>query len=65
MGSRYHILLDPDCPVASAYLEALFGDPLTPYSGVGDEIAGAFEITHRAECVRCAEYGAANIAVVF
>jgi hypothetical protein len=44
-------------------MSTLNDDPMTAYSGVGDEIAEAFERRHLRECEICQEYGAANIDV--
>jgi hypothetical protein len=43
--------------------ESLDADPMTAYSGRGDEVAEDFERRHMRECDRCQEYGAANIEV--
>ena len=60
---QWYAPLDPDCPEANEYLTRLWDDPMTSYSGVGDEIAEAFERKHRAKCRRCQLYGTANIEV--
>lgn len=61
MPYQWHAPLDPDCP--DNPLPALWDDPMTAYSGCGDEIAADLEVKHRANCKRCLEYGAANIEV--
>ena len=61
---RYHAPVDPYCPELSEKLEALHNDPMTAYSGVGDEIQESIERKHRQDCTRCQEYGAANIEVI-
>jgi hypothetical protein len=61
MPHRYHAPLDPECP--DNPLPALWDDPMTAYSGCGDEIAADLEAKHQRNCKRCQEYGAANIEV--
>jgi hypothetical protein len=63
MSGAWHLPLDPQCPEANAFFEVLWADPMTSYSGCGDEIADDFEAKHRAKCKRCQEYGAANVEV--
>lgn len=65
MSGRWHAPLDPDCPLVAEYGESLWGDPMTAYSGCGDEIWAEFERRHRMRCKRCQEYGAANIDVAY
>jgi hypothetical protein len=60
---RYYAPLDPDCPEVEHFHEALDADPMTAYSGCGDELAEDFEARHRRTCRRCQEFGAANIEV--
>ena len=60
---RYHAPLDPECPEVEHFYESLDADPMTAYSGVGDEISEDFEDRHRATCERCQHYGAAHIEV--
>lgn len=60
---HYHTPIDPDCPVIAEALAALHDDPMTAYSGVGDEVAESMEREHARSCERCQEYGAANIEV--
>ena len=36
---RYHAPLDPECPEVEHFYESLDADPMTAYSGVGDEIS--------------------------
>ena len=55
--------LDPECPSVEHFRTAMENDPMTEYSGVGDELAEAWSGLHRQGCDRCQEYGAANIAV--
>jgi hypothetical protein len=57
----WHMPLDPACP--DNPLPGLREDPMTAYSGCGDEIAADLERKHLAKCERCQEYGAANIEV--
>jgi len=64
MRAHYEMPLDPDCEVAKDYLSSLWDDPMTAYSGVGDEIQESFEKEHRVSCERCQEYGAANVEAV-
>jgi hypothetical protein len=52
---------DPGCPELVAQLDRLWSDPLTAYSGVGDEIGDDIERRHLAECERCQTFGAANV----
>jgi len=60
----YHAPLDPECPVAKEFVIALFDDPMTSAMGAPvDDIMEGFESKHRAGCVRCQEYGCANIEV--
>ena len=61
---RWHAPLDPDCPEARQFIDALFNDPMTEAMGAPiDDIMEGFEQKHRARCLRCQEYGAANIEV--
>lgn len=61
---QYHAPLDPDCPEASSFFEALFNDPMTAAMGAPtDDICEDFEHKHRAQCARCQKYGVANIEV--
>lgn len=53
MSGRYEMPLDPDCPVANDYLSSLWDDPMTAYTGVGDEVEADFTIRHRRTCERC------------
>lgn len=59
---RWHAPLDPDCP--NNPLNNLWDDPMTAYSGCGDEIADDLEARHMKSCERCQVFGAANIEVV-
>jgi len=63
MPRRLIMPLDPDCPDVETYMSELYEDPMTTYSGVGDELADAWEKIHRNRCQRCREYGAANVVV--
>jgi hypothetical protein len=63
VSQRWHAPLDPECPEMIEYHERLWGDPMTAYSGVGDEIAEGWNRRHRLNCKRCQEYGVANIEV--
>ena len=60
-GYSWHAPLDPECP--DNPLEGFWDDPMTAYSGCGDELAADLESRHRSKCKRCQEYGAANIEV--
>lgn len=60
---RLDLPLDPECPEWSKAMSTLWDDPMTAYSGVGDEVAASMEKVHRNLCLRCREYGAANIEV--
>ena len=62
--SRWYAPLDPDCPEVEHFMDALWSDPMTAASGVGDEIADDFERRHRRTCERCQAYGAEHIEVV-
>jgi hypothetical protein len=61
--TRWYAPCDPECPELAERLSELWDDPMTAYSGCGDEIADDIERGHRADCKRCQEYGAANIEV--
>lgn len=63
MRFEEHLPLDPECPDAPDE-QAFFNDPMTVYSGCGDELWPLLEGKHRAECKRCIEYGVENIEVV-
>ena len=60
---RWHAPCDPECPAVEHFFESLDADPMTAYSGVGDEVAEDFERRHMADCERCQAYGAAHIDV--
>jgi hypothetical protein len=60
-GFYWHAPLDPNCP--NNPLETFWDDPMTAYSGCGDEIADDLERRHIAKCERCQKYGAENIEV--
>jgi hypothetical protein len=64
MTGRWNAPLDPECPEWSEALSTLWDDPMTAYSGVGDEVQDDMEARHRRQCERCQEYGAENIEVV-
>lgn len=59
----YHLPLDPNCP-SNPVDEDFWNDPMTLYSGCGDEIAEMLEDKHRKSCERCQLHGAAEIEVV-
>jgi hypothetical protein len=63
MPGSWYTPIDPECPAVKEYMDTLFDDPMTAYSGCGDEIAEGWESRHKIECERCQEYGAANIEV--
>jgi hypothetical protein len=61
----YHFPLDPECPVVAEFSDALFGDPMTKAMGAPtDDIMEGFAKKHRHGCVRCQEFGCANIEVI-
>lgn len=59
----WHMPLDPECPDVQ-HLYDMLDDPMTRYSGVGDDIMEDFERKHRVGCERCQEFGAENIEVI-
>ena len=61
-GFYEHLPLDPECP--DNPLIALWDDPMTAYSGCGDEIADDLEKRHIAKCQRCQEFGCENIEIL-
>jgi len=61
---EYHMPIDQECPDVEEFADTLWNDPMTAYSGVGDEIWEDFERKHRANCPRCQEFGAENIEVI-
>lgn len=65
MSGRWYAPLDPECPEVVTFEETEMDDPITAWSGCGDEIMEAFEHKHRSNCPRCQEYGAANIEVMY
>ena len=61
---RYHLPLDPECPDVAAFMDCLFGDPMTHAMGAPtDDIVEDFAPQHRRKCARCQEYGLTNIEV--
>ncbi len=61
---RWKAPLDPECPEVTKFYDALYNDPMTEAMGAPvDDISEDFERKHRAKCVRCQEYGAANIDI--
>jgi hypothetical protein len=60
---RWHAPCDPECPELEVQLDHLWSDPMTEYSGVGDEIAEDIERRHLRECRRCQQYAAEHIDV--
>lgn len=54
---------DPECSTYSKGIAQIEDDPMTAYSGVGDEVIEGFTRKHRATCLRCQEYGVANVEV--
>jgi len=60
---RWYAPLGPECPTVEKFYRRLYSDPMTTYSGMGDEIAEGFERKHRVSCHRCQAYGAENIDV--
>ena len=63
-AARWNFPLDPDCPEVKDFSETLHNDPMTAYSGCGDEIQEDWDKKHRLTCKRCQEYGAANVEVI-
>lgn len=62
---RWHAPLDPECPEYVAFMDSLYGDPMTAAMGAPvDDIMEDFERKHRSTCPRCQDYGAANIEVL-
>jgi hypothetical protein len=59
--AQWSFPLDPECPANP--MEAFYDDPMTEYSGMGDEIGPLLASKHRAKCARCRAYGAANVEV--
>ena len=66
MPGRYIYPLDPECPKHAEFYYSLVNDPMTKAMGapVGD-IMDDFERKHRAKCVRCQAFGAANVDVKY
>ena len=60
-AGRWVTPVDPDCPEVAEFTQNLWDDPMTGYSGVGDEVQEDFERRHLNKCKRCQEFGAANI----
>jgi hypothetical protein len=63
MTGRWVMPVDPECPDVATFTSNLWGDPMTSYSGCGDEIQQHWETRHRVTCRRCQDYGCANIDV--
>jgi hypothetical protein len=61
---QWHAPLDPDCPEVRKFNEHVMNDPMTQYSGCGDEIMESFHRKHQRTCTQCQNYGAANIEVI-
>jgi len=64
MPYRYQAPLDPDCLDVIEFHQSHMDDPISQMSGCMGEITESFEAKHRALCLRCQEYGSANIEVV-
>lgn len=62
MPGTYHFPLDPKCPTAPK-IDQFLDDPITRFSGCGDEFVPVLENGHREHCKQCQEYGAANVEV--
>lgn len=62
MTYHYHAPMDPRCPDAPD-IDAVLDDPMTEWSGVGDEVVAGLERDHVKSCRRCQEYGTANLEV--
>jgi hypothetical protein len=65
MNGRWVTPVDPDCPAVANFHDTVMDDPMTRESGCGSEIMEDFETRHRLKCVRCQEYGAANVDVEY
>lgn len=61
MTFEEHLPLDPDCP--DNPMGDFWNDPMTAYSGCGDELAPLIESRHRAKCERCRMFGVENIEI--
>lgn len=59
--SRWHFPLDPSCPVVLAYHQSHEEDPMSQECPCLDEIIEEWENKHRSDCLRCQNYGAANV----
>jgi len=63
-GHRVIAPCDPQCPDVIAFLHSLLNDPLTHAMGAPiDDIIEGFEQKHMRTCMRCQEYGTANIDI--
>lgn len=62
---RWVMPVDPDCPEVVKWMDSFWSDPMTSYSGCGDEFQAAFERRHQMKCQRCQEYGCENIDVEY
>jgi len=62
--SRWVFPLDPECTEVDNYRSTLIDDPMTAgYGAPIDDILNGWENTHRRNCKKCQEYGAANVDV--
>lgn len=64
MSFRYNMPLDPTCITVREYHQSHNEDPMSEMCGCLDEIIEAWENKHRIICIRCQEFGTANIEVV-
>jgi len=61
---RWVYPLDDDCPAVIKFMQ-LADDPLMRESGCFGEFYEDFAKSHRVKCLRCQEYGAANVDVEY
>jgi hypothetical protein len=63
--AKWHAPLDPTCPEVIEYRQTVMEDMFGRAMGAPlDEFFEDFERKHRKECIRCQEFGVANIEVV-
>jgi len=62
---RWIYPLDDECPEVEKYHRMFSDDPFMAESGCAGEFYAAFAKRHRASCVHCQEYGAANVDVEY
>ena len=62
---RWNFPVDHECPEVISYYEGFENDPMGEAMGAPmDEIYEGFNRRHMKGCVRCREFGAANIEVI-